>query len=380
MIYYLNSYTNIGHCTEREVSVAANSKIEYILKTISENFEVINISSAASTGGYKNRKKVKEGNITYYYLPSLSIRFKMYKTVFKAYCFIFLVSHLKKNDIVIVYHSLFWVRLMPLLKKFKRFVFLLELNDFYQYHFSGDFALYIEKIQKEYFSLPDKFILANPDMLPQLGYSREYIVNYGAYKVNPVKKKQEGKIKVIYSGVAEKLRGAAFLAVKCARYLPDNYELHLACYGTDGNLCELESEAEEENRFINRKVVYFHGTLNEHALDELMSHCDIALSCHGYKPGEEYKAMYSFPSKIPLNMGAGLYVVSPKLKTFQNTPFDDAMVYFDEFEPESIAKAIMKAGELVRKSGQKDRPREIVSDLDRQFREDMKKLLNGRKI
>ena len=90
--------------------------------------------------------------------------------------------------------------------------------------------------------------------------------------------------------------------------------------------------------------------------------------------------MYSFPSKIPLNMWAGLYVVSPKLKTFQNTPFDDAMVYFDEFEPESIAKAIMKAGELVRKSGQKDRPREIVSDLDRQFREDMKKLLNGRKI
>lgn len=380
MIYYLNSYMNTKHCTEREITIAANSKIEYMLKVISEKFEVVNVSSASSTEGYKRGEKIREGNILYYYLPSLPKKFSFCKTVSKVYCFIFFAAHLRENDKVIVYHSLFWIRIMRLLKKIKRHDFFLELNDFYQYHFTGDNALKIENIEKKFFSLPDKFILANPDMLPQLGYSREYIVNYGAYKVNPVKKKQEGKIKVIYSGVAEKLRGAAFLAVKCARYLPDNYELHLACYGTDGNLCELESEAEEENRFINRKVVYFHGTLNEHELDELMSHCDIALSCHGYKPGEEYKAMYSFPSKIPLNMGAGLYVVSPKLKTFQNTPFDDAMVYFDEFEPESIAKAIMKAGEIVRKSGQKDRPREIVSDLDRQFREDMKKLLNGRKI
>ncbi len=378
MIYYLNSYVNPLQEDERELTVAANSKIQYILESISDSYDVVNLSQAKSTKGNLRAKSYQEGRVRYDYIKSPAARKGNQYIKFKWNCLLYLLKHIRNGDTLVVYHSLFWIKIIEILRKIKHFTLILELNDFYRFHYNGLESEKVKRMEDRFFDLPDAFILANPDMLRELKDTegKRYIINYGAYKVSEkISSRQNDVIRVLYSGAAEKLRGAAYLAASSASFLPEQYELHMACYGTRQNLADLQSQVNESNMRGEAAKIVYHGTLSMEQLTELMSECDIALSCHSYTDEERYKAMFSFPSKIPLNMGAGLYIVSPGIPTFIGTPFDEATFYFDDFNPESVAKSIMDAGKAIKECGSKEIPMAIIRRLDSSFKMDLKEII-----
>lgn len=380
-VYYLNHYVDDKHMSDRISTPSANTKIEYILSVMSEYMPIINLSTAICNKGYFSKKRViNQNNIQYLYVPSFNLTkgiFGRINILFsQIYIFYFLLKKINKNDIIIVYHSLYYINVLTILKKIKKFNLIIEINDFYQFHFTDDQKIKkIKSIEDSYFKIADKYILANPDMMNEL-VNKDYLVNYGAYITHEkIDKRMDNKIKILYSGVVENLRKAAILSLDSINYLPNNYELHFACYGNKQEMADLQNRIIKTNLKLEREAVLFHGTLNSVNLKKLMIDCDISLNCHTYSKNKEYQAKYSFPSKIPLNMGCGLYIVTSNLSTFRNTPFSQCMEYFNNFDPKSLANAILKLTEEIKNNSFSEKPEYIVKKLDAEFRQEMKKML-----
>ena len=245
-IYYLNAYTNDRHCIGREKSIAANNKIEYILSSIPNDFRVYNLSLAQSKSGACNRVIVNEDNIVYHYSPSLSASSKYRFQFIKAYWLCFLLFKVRRSDSIIVYHSIFWIKLISVLKRIKKFRLILEINDFYQFYYKGKQRDELKHSEEVFFRIADNYILANPRMKLSLP-SKRSLVNYGAYKVvEEIDGSSESNIiNVLYSGIVERMRNAAFLAIESVLYLPENYKLHMACFGTEEDIKILKKESKK---------------------------------------------------------------------------------------------------------------------------------------
>jgi len=378
-IHYISFYTNTKK--RRQVS-SGISKIEYmldVLKSLDERVVAVSTASSAETG---LQRGFTEGDVLY--LPSLCIKGAVGRRLNLFYMqwklFRYLMKHVSNDDLVMYYHSMSYAWPLRWARRFKRFKFIMEFNDKYSYHYTNKKkAAKVDTIEKKLIAEADAYVFASPMMLDLTQGNKPYTVNYGSYapaeaQMRKKEKTLDGKVHLLYSGVLEPLRKAGELAIEAMEALPENYVLHIAGFGNEAYVSEVRRKITEINQKKGFEAIVFHGFLNQVQLGDLMQMCDISLSTHKYEFA--WQSDLSFPSKIPLNMANGLYMVTQDLPVIFNSPFKDAICFYGGDAPTDVAKAIRNCAETLLKE-QSVIPSEIVAELDRNFRADLKEIRNA---
>jgi len=385
-IHYINFYLNQKEIEGRKLEVAAQSKILYIMESLLKaGFKVDVVSTAYTMDGmgFSPKKEIiispEERHI---YLPSMSSKkiIKKFKKAFmQVQLFLYLFKKVKKDEIVLAYHSLAYMPILKLFKKLRNVKFILEVNDLYALHYTELKKITnIKNKECNFFNLADGFLFASPFMIELVKDRKPSIISYGSYKVFPIKNRiNDGRIHVIYSGVIENLRKAAKLVTNAAIYLPEDYVIHIAGYGTEANLKEIVSLCNQINKIKGYTAIKYHGLLLGTEFNNLLDNCTIAVNCHSYSNEDLWKSKYSFPSKIPLNMGHNLYLVSYNMPLILESPFAKFATFFNEFTPEAIANAIINCSAKIKNKDTHRIPIDLIRELDYAFVKSLKDLFTN---
>ena len=188
------------------------------------------------------------------------------------------------------------------------------------------------------------------------------------YKVDSYN--ETGTINLIYAGVIEQQRGAAFLAIDAMKYLGNKYRLHICGFGSDTDLDALHKTIKECNHSNGENVVVYHGMLMGEKYYKLLQNCQIALSTHKYSTDTMSSADNTFPSKVLVYLSNGLRVVAQRLKCLQSSKVGDLIYYYNEPTAEAVAEAIHDID-----LAESYDSRSIINELDISFQEDIKCLL-----
>ena len=195
-----------------------------------------------------------------------------------------------------------------------------------------------------------------------VGSHKKSILLFGAYTLNKALKKSAkingNRIDVVYSGTASKTKNGLYMAIDAMNYLDSNFMLHVYCPPTQAALDAMK----------NRTNVVYEGYIDESALNEILPKYDIGLASQD--PSGDFNES-SFPSKIIKYLSCGLSVVSSASVSVLDSPFIDVISIFKPYEPETLAKSIVKAS----KANDFSNNTRIIKQMDLDFRTDVVKLI-----
>lgn len=352
------------------------SKIDYVVESIKKlNKEVVILSIAPAKGGffggYSKRIDRLESHI---YLRSVCSENKYLQKI----CYLrnsitilsFLLKNVKKKDAVIVYHSLYnrlWLRIY---RKLVPERMILQIEDVFSELTEN--ARKFRKYEWALFRKMKKCICVNDIIYEKLPEVPKKIISYGSYKVLPdYPVVYRDAIRLVYAGVIEQERRAAFLAADAMRHLSNNYELHILGFGNDENIDALEVLLRDVNEELGRTAVFYHGRLTGEEYWKFLQSCDIALSTHAYTTESFASATYTFPSKVLTYLANGLRVVAQRLDVLERSAVAEYFRFYETPDPKQIADTIAAVDLQCEYDS-----RTVIAELDEKFVNDLKNLLD----
>jgi hypothetical protein len=138
-----------------------------------------------------------------------------------------------------------------------------------------------------------------------------------------------------------------------------------------GTLCN------EINTTMEYEAIIFHGLLIGKAFDDLLDRCHIAINGHTYSNEDLWKSKFSFPSKIPLNMCHGLYLVSHDMPLISSSEFSGFTTFFSEFSPDHVARAIIERAETIGRGASNRTPKDLMKEMDEAFVQNVKTIFEA---
>lgn len=374
-IKYIGFYDTIQNKEENRLyALAATNKMDYICSVLNRlGYDVLIISPSRT----KNQRFYKGKNINI----SKGVKLKLFPTlpwgskvqkllslIFEdILLFFYLVLNVKRDEAVIVYHSLEFRSVIRAAKKIKKFKIILEVEEIYQD--VKKFNQYSKKEEYLTIDIGNKYIFPTKLLDDKVNSkNRPYTIIYGTYQVEEdmICKFNDGKIHVVYAGTFDPRKGGA-LAAAAAAYLPKNYHVHIIGFGSKDDTSMLVQKIDEISK-ITEATVTFDGLLTGKEYINFLQKCDIGLSTQ--IPEAAYNET-SFPSKILSYMANGLRVVSIRIKAIEISEVGQAVYYYEKPNPEVIANTITS----IDLSESYD-SREIIRRLNLNFTENIKKLLD----
>ena len=352
------------------------SKIDYVVDAIKKNGKEVIVFSIAPAlknkfTGYEKEIDSAEKHI---YISSRSSSNKVVHSFLFVWQNVKIISYLlrnvKKDDKVLVYHSLYnriWLPIYAML--FPKKV-ILEIEDVFSALSQKTAHFWVK--EWSIFRHMQRCICVNDILYQELEDVPQKMVSYGSYNIPPrYAKNTSGKIRLVYAGVVEQERNAAFLAVQSMLYLSDVYELHILGFGNDNDVEALKRLIDSVNEKKNTDCVCYHNRMNNEEYWKFLQSCDIALSTHSYT-AENYKSsLYTFPSKILTYLANDLRVVAQRLEVLEQSQVCPYIWFYDEPTPEALAQAICS----IDISEQYD-SRSFISQIDKQFRIDLQSIMD----
>ncbi|MBQ4510332.1 MAG: glycosyltransferase [Clostridia bacterium] len=321
------------------------SKIDYVSSSIKRlGKEVVLVSIAPSINGeFKGYESTIDGKEKHIYLPSTNSKNKIVQKLnfllHNRKITKFLEKNIKENDTILVYHSLYnrmWLKKIN--KKYPDKV-VLQIEDVFSE--ISEKTKKFNEIEWKLFKQMKKCICVNDIIIDDLKCVPQKMVSYGSYNLPKKYNVEKGeKIKLVYAGVIEQERKAAFLAIDAMEHLTDDYELHILGFGTDENIKALEERIEQVNNQKNCKSITFHGKKTGEEYWKFLQGCDIALSTHSYDEKSFASADYTFPSKILTYLANNLRVVAQKLQVLEKSAVSEYITFYDEPNSILVADAI----------------------------------------
>lgn len=373
-VFYLCFYSDPEYMDKLVIFPSALSKIEYVAESLKKCGYHTNVVSMATSlkGRFEGRKKQIDEQETHTYLSSIKTKFAV---INKALVIVrwmqilcFLLKNVKKDDKVVIYHSLYHRYWLHWYKKLFRKDFVLQIEDVYT-SVHQEIA-HAKRAEWNLFSLTDKHICVN-DLLREQLNSRYSVVSYGSYKLPKQVSVEKGeKIRLVYAGVIEQHRNAAFFAVRAVEFLPENYELHILGFGTQEDISALYALIDKINQTKEKKQVFYHGKKSGEEYTTFLQSCDVGLSTHVYQKEDLESADHTFPSKVLVYMANGLRVVAQRLDVLKESAIGELISFYHVPEPETLAEAIMQVD-----LSQEYDSRKVISSLDKRFIQDVKTLL-----
>ena len=351
------------------------SKIDYIVevvKRLGRNVVIVSIapSKRGLFSGFCKEIDKKEKHI---YLPSYTPSNEFLKKTFFLFhsctVLLYLLKNVKRNDKVVVYHSLYNRLWMKIYSALNRKNVILQIEDVFS-ELTND-AKRFSKGERRLFHKVRKCLCINDILYEELKDVQRKAVSYGSYHLPPkFETLSHEKIRVVYAGVIEQERKAAYLAAETIRFLPEQYEVHILGFGTHKDIQELAACICRINKIMGRQAVFYHGKKTGEDYWRFLQGCDIALSTHAYDENSMSSANYTFPSKVLTYMANDLPVVAQRIDVLQKSQISDNLYFYDQPQPEQIAGAVMRAENAKKLNG-----RQRIKELDQNFMISMKVLL-----
>lgn len=375
---YFGYYADEENVKNLNCTPAAVDKMDYIasvLKNICNKVEIISVSTPRSGKLNSQIKKIDKG-ITLKFFTARYYSNKFVRIVFRYLFFnikvlFWALINVKRNEKIIVYHSLGYIWLFQYLKKIKKIRIILEVEEIY-----ADVLENTKVRQKElaFFNLADAYIFPTQLLDEEINKGKkESVIVHGTYKIekelpilNFEGKENASKIHCVYAGTFDPRKGGADAAILSAAYLPENYHMHVLGFGVEKDVERIENRIREISRKSCACITY-EGMLSGEDYIRFLQSCNIGLSTQN--PNAQYNDT-SFPSKILSYMSNGLRVVSARIPVVENSKIGSCVYYYDEQTPICIAKAI-KNVDLKDKNDSK----ELLKKLNKDFENDFMRLL-----
>lgn len=374
-IFYIGFYNPKDKINnDRELFPAAQTKMYSIIETLEELNYKIHLISMNSTIGKNNEKSVfmsitDKVDLKFFY--AFSKRNKLYQILNFVYLrmqfFFYILFHVKKDDNVIVYHSLIYLRLIKYLKKIIGFNLILEMEEIYADVMDDEETKHKEL---EYAKISDAYIFSTEMLNKQVNKNKKpYVVINGTYKVEESREKlfQDEKIHVVYAGILDPRKGAG-LAVEAAFFLSEKYHVHILGFGSIQDIQLIKDKILKIDSNCLAEITY-EGLLSGEEFIEFIQSCDIGLCTQN--PDSTFNNT-SFPSKILMYLSNGLRVVSINIPAIRTSKVNSLLYYYDVQTPENIAKTIMNVD-----LNHEYNSRLLISKLNFEFKNELKKLVEG---
>lgn len=363
----------------RSLSPAARNKMAYVVETIAKLEPVEIISPSVVTGSESECGRVEKPSdkVSLRLFPSLGRKSAVLGklgTLLTTLSFEFyLLTHIRRGETVVAYHSLVYCKFLYVLKKLRHFRLILEMEELY-----GD-VIGDERAKQWELRLAQQ---ADAYIFPTLLLSRlintqkkPEAIAHGTYRVEEDRKcnifsdnlRAEDKpmIHVVYAGTLDPRKGGA-VAAAAAEFLPENYHVHILGFGSDMEIQEMKDLISDISCKTSATITY-DGLLSGEEYIRFLQSCDIGLSTQN--PDAPFNAT-SFPSKILSYMANGLRVVSIRIPSIEQSAVGAALSYYDQQTPEEIAKAILSVN-----LGENLDPRQRIAALSEVFDQEIRRLL-----
>lgn len=368
-IYYLIHFDNK---TNRNVTPSAITKGKYVasaLASCSSEVEIVSLAYPTKDSQDEVYYQVSENVICHLFKGKYSnnriIRYlnhKLYDKKIRKY----LKQNVKKDDIVVVYHSLANMKLVKYIKKNITDKIVYEVEEIY-----GDVINDEKAKTKELkaFKNASSYIFSN-DYLNSIINTKQlpYVTCYGTYEIPTLYKESfnDNLIHCLYAGTLAQNKGA-LNAINVAKYLPNNYLIHILGFGSEKDIADIKNAVNEvNNSYGTTKVIYEGLKLNEEYL-KFIQKCQIGLCTQNIAAAFNTT---SFPSKILSYMSNGLEVVGVNIAAIKNSKVGQYIQFYNVPDEKEIANAILNIN-LNNKTNNVD----VVKELDKEFKEDLKDML-----
>ena len=362
---------------ENRVSALATiTKANYIMNKLCK-YNKVKIISPSWTNNKKfyKRKKISMNNnielIVFNTIPWISV-FKLLSIIYsKIQLLLYLLFNTKKDDNIIVYHSMYLNRIISICKKIKKFQLILEVEEIY-----SDVLNNYKKRKKEinYLKIADSYLFSTSLLNDEINnLHKPFVLIHGTYQMEEkypsivFDKDNKKNIHCVYAGTFDSRKGGAIIAIKAAEFLPYNYHMHILGFGSNEQIYDIKKTIENISKKTKAKISY-EGLLTGQEYNRFIQSCDIGLSTQN--PNAAFNAT-SFPSKILSYMVNGLRVVSVRIPVVEMSDIGANVYYYNEQTPQNVADAILN----VRMDDNNDSEL-IINKLDKKFQKDLEEILN----
>lgn len=373
-IIYIGYYNSLNNNQKRNIVLAATNKMNYIIETMDKKFQVnvLSVSESRENKSYPLTEEKLFNNSKLILLPTKKFGNVFNRVIQRFFIKISLIKYIlkntDKNTKIIVYHSLGYLNTIKWLKKIKKFNLILEVEEIYADVIGNK---KIRKKEINFFKSADNYIFPTKLLNDEINKeNKSYLINHGTYKVekqrNGKLRDKDGKIHIVYAGTFDPRKGGAAAAAAAAKFLPENYHIHILGFGSKNdteNMKKVILEISKESKCL----VTYEGLKSGEEYINFIQSCDIGMSTQD--PDAAFNAT-SFPSKILSYMANGLRVVSINIPAIKKSDIGDYMYYYEKQTPEEIAKAIQKID-----INDNYNSRKIISDLDKKFTKELFEML-----
>ena len=173
------------------------------------------------------------------------------------------------------------------------------------------------------------------------------------------------KVRCVYAGTLDPLKGGAARAVALSRYLGERYEVHILGFGSAPDLDSLRRQISE---LPCPDRVILHSPLEGQEFLNFLGSCDIGLSTQSTADAFNES---SFPSKILSYLGAGLPVVSVPAPAVVSSQVSHAISIAESDDPRDLALAIRSLAQDTRARS----PEETLARLDIDFEHSLRQVV-----
>ena len=376
MIYYLGYYScNSIDDENRYTSAPAANKMSYVISALSDILDnectVVSPSETRSRSIVKRSLKKLSNHISLKTFPSIYSPFLPIRCfghlLTKLYLNLYLLTRIKENDTVIVYHSMALMKVVKRLKRITKCELIIEAEELYSDVHENEG---LRKKEINYLKLADKYIVITELLNKEINSdNKPKTILHGNYKeVSKCSDKFcDGKIHVVYAGTFNPIKGGATSAIGAAEFLDENYVLHILGGGSKAEVENVVRKIEKISLVTKCKIVY-DGFIKGKEFDKFIQSCHIGLSTQ--QPNGKYNAS-SFPSKVLMYMSNGLPVVSVRIPAIESSNVGEYVYYYNEATPQSIAKAIRAVP-----SNQSSLIYARLKELDLNFKNELTELLS----
>lgn len=375
---YISFYDHESNeCENRAFSPAGRDITTYISSALSRLGYSVEIVSPILTKNEKGLYRGKQYDIDDRVSVVLPFSFgvktllgKCLKRIWQLIVIYFFVFHkVKRNSVIIVYHSVSLSKIVACLKKIKHCKIILQVEEIYG-DVSNDKKMRCREMRA--FKAADAFLFPTEALSKEVNLSQKpYVIVHGNYSVQPLIKEKfnDRKIHCVYAGTFDMVKGGVFNAIAAAEYLDENYVIHILGFGSEIEI-EQVKKAIISARDKTTCDIRYEGLKTGDDFRMFIQKCDIGLSSQN--PDGQYNAT-SFPSKVLMYLSNGLSVVSIDIPVLRDSKVTKCIFYAKSKEGKDIAEAISNAA-----SNKENVSSEILlKHLDEEFLNQMKWIVGG---
>lgn len=365
MVYYAVYYSTKGSC--RVENYAGEDKVDYICQALNEVGEDVLILSNAKTTEKRFAKRERmhlfhsTDLLFFASLPKGGVLLHAVDVVWGyIQLLLFVFFRVKKTDSILVYHSLGYRGLWGLLRRIKKFNYILEVEELFQ-TFEVSKSSY-KKHERKVFKYPDAFLFSNALLAEEINSDRKpYVIINGVYKWNVNQEKVDSKVvRAVYAGSLEKQKGVDYL-IAAANFLPKQYEIRIIGFGSNSDVERVKNLIQKTDGNVS-----YDGVLKGNGYIKYLQSCNIGLCIQD--ENDEFNK-YEYPSKIFSYLSNGLQVVTNDLIQLKKSEVFPYLHIASSKDPYVIAEAIISC------TNNEINPREILIALDHNFKEQIQTII-----